>query len=153
MLVASRSCQQQHPGLQQQAAALNAQLYRSWQAAQSQEALAAADQAYCIARPEELVNPSVLYALVTGRTLITASWVEAASQRKAWLGELPAVAEHTLQRMKLPPQQKGQLQVGGSKNARQSHLELSEWKAPSPDVLLGYVLVFEQGCQVSCLLW
>jgi hypothetical protein len=148
MMVAPDSCQQQHPGLQQQASALNIRLYSSWQSAQSQGALAAADQAYCVFPPEQLLTPSVLYALATDRALITPAWVEAAAERKVWLGELPDVGQHSRQRLKLPPQQQGQLQVGGSK-AAQSHLVLSEWRAPSLEMLSGFTFVFEQDCQVS----
>jgi hypothetical protein len=134
--------------MQQQAAALNCRVFSSWQSAETQGALAAADQAYCVLQPDDLVSPTLLYALVTGRVLITPSWVEAASQRKLWLRQLPAVAVHSPQRVRLPTQQQGQLQVGGSKAAH-SHVVLSDWRAPDQQTLAGFTFVFESGCQVG----
>lgn len=144
VLVASEACQAQHPQLQQQAAACNAQLVTTWPRAAAAGA-AAGQQAYCVIHPtEELLTPSILRALTEGEHVVTPAWVEAVAERKAWAEELPPADQHRPERVLLPAQQQE-----GSDEAAQEQLLLSEWTAAEPTLLSSFMLLFEHGCQVS----
>jgi hypothetical protein len=136
VLVASDGGQASNHQLQQQAAALNCQLHSTWPAA-----AAAAQEAYCIVQPDEVLSPSVLRALTDGCPLVTAAWLEAVAAKRAWAGKLPSVEQHLPKRLLLPAQQKQQ-------DGDLQQLVLSDWTAAGEDLLAGYLLVFDGGCQV-----
>lgn len=138
VLVASDSCQVSNPQIQQQAAALNCQLHSTWPAA-----AAVAQEAYCIVQPDEVLSPPVLRALTDGIPIVTAAWLEAVAAKRAWAGELPSVEQHMPDRLLLPAQQQQQ------QDGAPEQLVLSGWTAADQDLLAGYMLVFERGCQVS----
>lgn len=142
-LVASETCQAQHPQPQQQAAACNMQLVVTWPRAAA--AAAAGQQAYCVMHPTgELLTPSILRALTEGEHVVTPAWIEAVSGQKAWAGELPSVDQHRPEHVLLPAQQED-----GSEGALHEQLLLSEWTAAEPTLLSGYMLLFGHGCQVT----
>jgi len=79
-----------------------------------------------------------------GKPLVTPAWVEAAAARKTWVAGLPPAGEYSPERLLLPLQQ----QEGAA--AGQSELVLSDWRVRGGELLAGFTLLFEQGCQVRC---
>lgn len=162
VLVASSTCQAQHPQLQSTAAALNCQLTTSWPppAAGGDEQEGGGVQAYCVVAPSgELLTPAVLRALTTTAAaaegcsrLVTPAWLEAVSACRAWPGELPAPnqqPEHSPASFVLPGQQQQHgADAGLDEQQQQQLVQLSSWSGPGPQLLSGFMLVFGKGCQV-----